>query len=625
MNRSAIYSGLLLTFSATHAMSAEHAELRLIGTSDLHSYMDNFDYYANERSEKYGAVNLVAEIEHYRNESDNSVLADTGDLLVGNPFGDFIGGQWLAGQAKTTPIIDILNELNFDVAAPGNHDFDYGLEYLHLNYDKANFPTVLSNVYKSGSETPYFNPYVIVEKPVITKEGTNRTVKIGYIGVVPPQTMELNAKWLDGKVDIVDPLPHVKKWAAEAKANGADIIVALAHSGMKDVKYYEGMEDMTWHLAQVKDVDAILFGHTHTPFPGKKYQSTANVDNEKGTIFGKPAAQPGKWGDHIGIVDLSLSYDDNAWTITEGSAFVVKSNERSETESQQQKVRQYTANYHKQILTEFSRPLGKVNVELRNDFNLLGNDSVYQIVGDSMISFVENKNITKLPILSAVAPAIHRNDSNFYLALEAGELTTRDVGSLVYSSDLIAKEMTGAELKELLEISASMYVEPNDDSGLLIKPDHLTFLYYNILGIKYKIDITKASTHNSFGFPVAEGEGRITEMTYQDKPIKHNDKFLLVGSKYNPYFARELKAKKEFLNIGDPNSRTVLKEYLQQSQNALDINVENNVTLILEPNKSYRFQANNDKSKLADFVQLTSMHIKWEKEQGGKNVYVIEP
>lgn len=610
----------VITFSSH---SAEDVNLRLIGTSDLHAYIDNFDFYRNEESSKYGLVNLVAEIEQYRGQRKNTVLADTGDLLVGSPFGDYLSQHQQEVNFRKSPIMSVLNALKFDVAAPGNHDFDNGLDYLHAQYDQADFPIVLSNVYYAGSDKPYFNPYLIVPKSVTAEDGTVRVLNIGYIGIVPPQTMDLNKKWLEGKIDIVDPLPEAEKWAKKARQDGADIVVALAHSGVKDVKYVEGMEDMTWYLAKIEEVDAILFGHTHKPFPSKKYAKTKNVDIEKGTIHGKPAAQPGKWGDHIGIVDLSLSYD-NGWEVNDGSAFVVKSNSLPETIVQQDLVRQFTSPLHDMIVAEFDKSVGKIDRTLRNDFNLLANDTVYQIVNDSMKDYLKSTIKTDLPILASAAPAVHRNDPAFYFSVEKGEVNMRDVGAIVYSSTLAAKEVTGEDIKEWLEISASMYSEPSDINGPIIKPDHLTFLYYIIDGIDYQIHLSEPSTHNAFGYKISEGDGRVRNIRYKGRLVEPTDKFVIISSSYNPFFAKEMKAGKTFIEIGSPNSRDVLRDYVSKSREPQYIDVINNWKIILDKGKYYTFTARNDADNLKNFKNLTGINIKFEKKVEQGNVYQIK-
>ncbi|WP_158309177.1 metallophosphoesterase [Pseudovibrio sp. FO-BEG1] len=614
---------VILGLTATNAIAADDVKLRLIGTADVHGYISDFDYYANQKSKKYGLVGLVAEIEKYRSEAKNAVLADAGDLLSGNPHGDYLAKTTSVENDTRAPIMCAVNSLNYDVAVPGNHEFDNGLEYLNFNYDKGNFPTILSNVYHAGTKNPYFKPYVIIPKTVVSETGESYTLNIGYIGITPVQTMDLNKKWLEGKIDIVDPLPEAIWWTMEARDKGADIVIALSHSGLKDDEYIEGMEDMTWHLAHEAGVDAILFGHTHKVFPSKKYAKTKNVDLEKGTVHGVPASQAGKWGDHLSVIDLDLTYD-NGWTVKGGTGYAVPSSEIAETPQQLAKINQCIEADHAKIVAEFDKTVGKTDTDLSNDFNLLANDTVYQIVGDSQLAYAKNHIETDLPILTSAPVAVHRNDPMHFVSIAKGDVNMRDVGAMVYSSTLAAKEISGAEIKEWLEISASMYAEPDADYEAIIKPDHLTFLYYTIPNLEYKIDLTKPSTHNSFGFKVDDGEGRVQDIRYQGKLIQDDDRFVIIASSYNPFFAKKMKAGEAFIDIGNPNARDVLKDYMAGTFGAPETKVKNSWSLVLDENKSYTYTVKNNAEALPAFKSFSGFDIALESQSGSKNVYRIK-
>ncbi|WP_036821644.1 5'-nucleotidase C-terminal domain-containing protein, partial [Photobacterium sanctipauli] len=572
-------------------------------------------------SQKYGLVGLVAEIEHYRNEVKNSFLADTGDLLVGNPLGDYLARVNPESYARQSPIICAMNALEFDVAVPGNHDFDYGLDYLQLSYSSGNFPYFASNVYREDGKAPYFEPYLIVPREVVSEQGTKHTLNIGYIGLVPPQTMQLNRQHLEGKVTIADQLADAKKWAAEAKKAGADIVVALAHSGLNDDEYTDGMEDMVWHLAGVDNVDAILFGHSHNTYPHQRYADLKDVDIEKGLIQGTPAAQPGKWGDHIGVVDVTLTQQDGQWQMSDGRAFVVSANEIEETDEQKAPLEACINKQHNEVIEAFGKTVGQVNQGLSNDFNLLGNDTVYQVVSESQKHYLAPYIKPTDKVLSATAPAIHRKDPAYFLDIDKGDVNKRDIASLVYSSTLAALEITGAEVKEWLEMSAAMYAEPTAAGNEIVKPDSLTFLYYTIDGIDYDINLTKPSTYNQFGNKIADGEGRIENITYQGQPVKADDTFVIIASSYAPFFAREMKLGREFIDIDSPNSRDVLQAYLAQPEQ--NITVRDNWHLVGEKGKTYRFEAKNDPQKLADFAEGSELNIEHSGSQDKSNVYQI--
>ena len=121
--------------------------------------------------------------------------------------------------------------------------FNYGLDYLADAIKQVKFPIVNANVVKVGTEEPYYTPYVIQEKTVVDNKGKSHKLKIGYIGFVPPQIMVWDKANLTGKVETRDIVKSAQKYVPEMKKKGADIIVALAHTGPSDEPYHEGAEN----------------------------------------------------------------------------------------------------------------------------------------------------------------------------------------------------------------------------------------------------------------------------------------------------------------------------------------------------------------------------------------------
>ena len=124
---------------------------------------------------------------------------------------------------------------------------------------------------------------------------------------------------LRGRVIAKDIVDTANELVPRMIAEGADIIVAIPHSGFSTATR-EGMdENAVYFLSQVAGIDAIMFGHSHRVFPGEAFAEFAGADIEKGTINGVPATMPGFWGSHVGLVDLELSVSgDGEWTVVDG-------------------------------------------------------------------------------------------------------------------------------------------------------------------------------------------------------------------------------------------------------------------------------------------------------------------
>ena len=122
-----------------------------------------------------------------------------------------------------------------------------------------------------------------------------------------------DAKNLDGKVETRDIVEAAKAWVPQMKEEGADIVIALSHSGI-DVKQGDMMENASFFVAGVEGIDAVFTGHQHLVFPGKKdFQELAGRRCRKGTLQGKPAVMGGFWGSHMGLIDLLLERDGTKW------------------------------------------------------------------------------------------------------------------------------------------------------------------------------------------------------------------------------------------------------------------------------------------------------------------------
>jgi 2',3'-cyclic-nucleotide 2'-phosphodiesterase/3'-nucleotidase len=296
---------------AAGTANAATVDLRIMETTDLHSNMMDFDYYKDKPTDKFGLVRTASLIEAARAEVKNSVLVDNGDIIQGSPLGDYMAAKGLK-TGEIHPVYKAMNTLDYAVGNLGNHEFNYGLDYLHKALAGARFPYVNANVIDDKTGKPLFTPFIIIDKQVTDSEGKTHTLRIGYIGFVPPQIMVWDKANLQGKVTVADITETAKKWLPEMRKQGADIIVAIPHSGLSAEPYKTLAENSVYYLSQVKGIDAIMFGHAHAVFPSDEFANIKGADIKQGTLNGIPAVMPGMWGDHLGVVDLVLSNDAGA-------------------------------------------------------------------------------------------------------------------------------------------------------------------------------------------------------------------------------------------------------------------------------------------------------------------------
>ncbi|WP_342742374.1 metallophosphoesterase [Paenisporosarcina indica] len=280
--------------------------LRILGTSDIHTNIVNYDYYKDLPSNSLGLAKTATLIKKARSENSNSLLFDNGDLIQGTPLGSFKASVETLKDGEVHPSIAALNLLDYDVATLGNHEFNYGLPYLNEVLDDAGFPYVNANVKDAKTGKNMYTPYVIVDKKAKDSKGKETTIKVGVTGIVPPAILKWDKSHLEGKVTVDDSVDAVETLIPQMEKAGADVIVVLSHSGMGDMVHEKGEEDVTYLMTQVEGVDAIITGHAHQVFPGKVDASLTGVNVEQGTINGVPVVMPGKFGSHLGVIDLNL-------------------------------------------------------------------------------------------------------------------------------------------------------------------------------------------------------------------------------------------------------------------------------------------------------------------------------
>ncbi len=313
-------TGLVVALHPFSAFAAANqAHLRFMETTDLHVHVYPYDYYGDRPVDTVGLARTASIIKDIRAEATNSILVDNGDFLQGNPMGDYIAYERGMKEGDLHPIIAAMNTLDFAVSTAGNHEFNYGLDFLMKTVAGANFPVVSANIARGTlvagprDDDTLFKPYVIIDRMVTDGAGVEHPIRIGFIGFVPPQIMNWDRRHLVGSVNTRDIVESAKAWVPEVREAGADIVIALSHSGIGPAAHTDGMENASVPLAAVDGIDAIMTGHHHLVFPGPKYAEIGGVDEVTGAIHGKPATMGGFWGSHLGLIDLLLERDGNQW------------------------------------------------------------------------------------------------------------------------------------------------------------------------------------------------------------------------------------------------------------------------------------------------------------------------
>ena len=299
----------------------EIVDLRILETTDLHTSLMNYDYYQSKVDDRIGLVKTATLIKQARNEVQNSLLFDDGDHLKGNPLGEFLARIRGIHKGKIHPVYRAFNYLKYDAISIGNHEFNYGLHFINEALKGVKMPVVNANVYSTTNNKPYFNPYVILNRNLVDESGAVQSVKIGVIGFMPPQIMKWDKANLEGKVIAKPIVETAKKYIPIMKAKGADLVIALAHTGISAAPYQPDTENAVYYLSQIPGIDVILAGHSHNVFPSPHFAKVPNTNIAAGLMNGKPVVMAGAFGNRLGIIDLKLEKKAGHWNVLQASAF----------------------------------------------------------------------------------------------------------------------------------------------------------------------------------------------------------------------------------------------------------------------------------------------------------------
>jgi 2',3'-cyclic-nucleotide 2'-phosphodiesterase/3'-nucleotidase len=554
---------LLLALLSLPALAAERgatATVALLETTDLHSNVVGYDYYKLAPDASLGLDRTATLIAQARSEFANNLLFDNGDTIQGTALADW---QALAKPLRCDQVLGIykvMNQLNYDGAGIGNHEFNYGLAYLGQvtgsRFDVAGvtarkagcagpaFPQVLANVYSVKTKQPLFAPYRIIDRTIAITGADGKpataTIKVGIIGFTPPTILSWDKRNLEGKVYTEGLRETAQKYIPEMRAKGADLIVAISHGGLDDSPYSPTMENGNWYLAQVPGIDAMLLGHSHQTFPDAASTvaqfNLPGVDKARGLVHGVPTVMANLWGKHLGVIGLHLKSDGQRWIVQKEQTTVEARGAQQADKSfvaADPAVLETIAAEHAATIAYVKTPVGKTDFRLSSYFSDVGDSSALEVVNQAQTAYAARyvkanlPKLASLPVLSMTAAfKSGYAGPGDYTDVAPGSLALNNAADLyLYPNSLYVVKVSGAELKGWLETAAKRFntIDPALTTPQeLINPGHPSFNFDTVTSkdFAYRIDVTK---------PVGQ---RIVAMTWRGKAVDAAQSFLVATNNY---------------------------------------------------------------------------------------------
>ncbi|HOI64413.1 MAG TPA: bifunctional 2',3'-cyclic-nucleotide 2'-phosphodiesterase/3'-nucleotidase [Mesotoga sp.] len=465
-------------------------ELVIMGTNDLHGYVMPYDYLTVQQVKDYGVAKTYTLVKWAREIYDNTILIDTGDAIQGSVLAEREARVEPLSMGDTPSIIKAMNIMKYDAAAIGNHEFNFGLEYLDLAMAAADFPMLSANLYNADTEELRYDPYVVLEREV---DGI--PIKIGVIGFLPPEIMMWDRVLLEGRVYVEPIADAAARYIPELREKGVDLVIVALHQGTSDAR------DV---LESVEGIDAIIMGHSHG-------RSAEKIDEV-------PVTMAGSWGNSLGLIHFHLLNRDGSWEVFSSFPELWYVDETIESAPE---IVEAVREQHEATIDYVMAPVGTTTVPIKSYFSRVIDNEVTQLINEAQLwyarEYFKGTEFEGMPLLSAAAP-FRTNTS-----VDAGDIKIMNAADIyIYSNTLHVVRVNGVELKGWLEKCAENFnqIDParTDDQNLLAR-----FSSYNfdiIEGINYQIDVRK---------PVGQ---RIVDLTYEGEEVEDEMEFLVVTNNY---------------------------------------------------------------------------------------------
>jgi 2',3'-cyclic-nucleotide 2'-phosphodiesterase/3'-nucleotidase len=402
---------------------------------------------------------------------------DAGDALEGSPFAAYYGG---VQPQDPHPIVDAMNQVGYDAATIGSHDFDFGVPLLDRAISAATFPFISANIRVIPEDTLALHPYVVVQRG---------GVRVGIAGFTTPGVMVWNRDQVSGRLRVT-PIPDEAGVILPELRRDADLAIVLANSGMDGISSYPiaglGAEDASANLAEgAVRPDLVVVGHTHREM----------VDSVRGGVH---FVQPKPFGQSLAVVHVLLTRREGAWRVHSIRAGRVPLDGVVPSPRLERRLAEKQA----AVSTWMTETIGEATGPMRA--------ATARVEDTPLVRFINEVERRAAGADLASTPVF-----DIRAGFDPGEITVGEVYQLYPSENTLrAVRISGAGLRNYLEQTSRYYYV--DSTGAVYINKFVAGSDYDVIGgAEYTIDLSHPSG------------SRITSLSVRGKPVADTDSFTL--------------------------------------------------------------------------------------------------
>lgn len=288
--------------------------LTVFSTSDVHGSVIGWNYFTAKAADVGLAKvsTLINEARGQQTKDDAMLIIDAGDILQGTPLDTYMVQNQDEWQAGDHPMFAAFRTIGYDAITCGNHEFNFGLDYLRKASAKNN-NLLGANVIDTKTNKTWqgVKPYVLKTIKIDGEE-----LKVGIIGTVTPAIPNFEAPVHYQGVHFVSQVPVIQQGIKELKKQGADIIIAATHSGVERADR-DSAENQVVSIAKAcPELSLLICAHNHVVI-----DNTKGIKAPDGTVYkdavinGVPIVESGKDGKFVGKSQLTLHKVKGKWTV----------------------------------------------------------------------------------------------------------------------------------------------------------------------------------------------------------------------------------------------------------------------------------------------------------------------